>query len=31
MISQRQKLKQINEAIDELRRGELARPVIVFD
>ncbi|VVM96494.1 S-(hydroxymethyl)glutathione dehydrogenase [Pseudomonas fluorescens] len=31
MISQRIKLAQINEAFDELRRGELARSVIVFD
>ena len=31
MISQRIKLEQINEAFDELRRGELARSVIVFD
>lgn len=31
MISQRIKLEQINDAFDELRRGELARSVIVFD
>ncbi|MCY1397226.1 S-(hydroxymethyl)glutathione dehydrogenase [compost metagenome] len=31
MISQRIRLEQINEAFDELRRGELARSVIVFD
>ncbi|WEJ74875.1 Zn-dependent alcohol dehydrogenase [Pseudomonas sp. PSE14] len=31
MISQRLKLEHINEAFDELRRGELARSVIVFD
>ncbi|MGH8434398.1 MAG: Zn-dependent alcohol dehydrogenase [Pseudomonas sp.] len=31
MISQRIKLSQINEAFDELRRGELARSVIIFD
>ncbi|MDD2058670.1 Zn-dependent alcohol dehydrogenase [Pseudomonas sp. GD03860] len=31
MISQRIKLEQINQAFDELRRGELARSVIVFD
>ncbi|WP_433766125.1 Zn-dependent alcohol dehydrogenase [Pseudomonas putida] len=31
MISQRIKLEQINEAFDELRRGELARSVIVFN
>lgn len=31
MISQRLRLTQINEAFDELRRGELARSVIVFD
>jgi S-(hydroxymethyl)glutathione dehydrogenase/alcohol dehydrogenase len=31
MISRRLKLDQINEAFDELRRGELARSVIVFD
>jgi S-(hydroxymethyl)glutathione dehydrogenase/alcohol dehydrogenase len=31
MISQRIKLEQINEAFDELRRGELARSVILFD
>ena len=31
MISQRIKLEQVNEAFDELRRGELARSVIMFD
>ncbi|MNE73819.1 S-(hydroxymethyl)glutathione dehydrogenase [compost metagenome] len=31
MISQRIRLEQINEGFDELRRGELARSVIVFD
>jgi S-(hydroxymethyl)glutathione dehydrogenase/alcohol dehydrogenase len=31
MISRRLKLEQINEAFDELRRGELARSVVVFD
>lgn len=31
MISRRLKLEQVNEAFDELRRGELARSVIVFD
>ena len=31
MISRRLKLDQINEAFDELRRGELARSVVVFD
>ncbi|MFK0089663.1 Zn-dependent alcohol dehydrogenase [Pseudomonas sp. NPDC090755] len=31
MIAQRIRLDQINEAFDELRRGELARSVIVFD
>ncbi|MGO4761706.1 Zn-dependent alcohol dehydrogenase [Cupriavidus sp. 2KB_3] len=31
MISRRLRLEQINEAFDELRRGELARSVIVFD
>ncbi|MNJ16503.1 zinc-binding dehydrogenase [Pseudomonas alkylphenolica] len=31
MISQRIRLDQINSAFDELRRGELARSVIVFD
>ncbi|MFC4521443.1 Zn-dependent alcohol dehydrogenase [Cupriavidus pinatubonensis] len=30
MISRRLRLEQINEAFDELRRGELARSVIVF-
>ena len=31
LISQRIKLEQVNEAFDELRRGELARSVIMFD
>ena len=31
MISRRIKLDQVNEAFDELKRGELARSVIVFD
>ncbi len=31
LISQRIKLEQVNEAMDELKRGELARSVIVFD
>jgi len=31
MISQRIKLEDINIAFDEMRRGELARSVIVFD
>ncbi|WP_442114188.1 Zn-dependent alcohol dehydrogenase [Pseudomonas sp. NUPR-001] len=31
LISQRIRLEQINEGFDELRRGELARSVIVFD
>jgi len=31
MISQRIRLDQINEAFEELRKGELARSVIVFD
>jgi S-(hydroxymethyl)glutathione dehydrogenase / alcohol dehydrogenase len=31
MISQRIKLEQVNEALDELKRGEVARSVIVFD
>ena len=31
MISQRIRLEQINDAFDELRRGQLARSVIVFD
>ena len=31
MISQRIKLDQVNDAFDELRRGELARSVIMFD
>jgi S-(hydroxymethyl)glutathione dehydrogenase/alcohol dehydrogenase len=31
MISRRLKLAEVNEAFDELKRGELARSVIVFD
>ncbi len=31
MISRRIKLEQVNEAFDKLKRGELARSVIVFD
>jgi S-(hydroxymethyl)glutathione dehydrogenase/alcohol dehydrogenase len=31
MIGQRIKLEQVNDAFDELRRGELARSVIMFD
>ena len=31
MISQRISLDQVNEAMDELERGELARSVITFD
>jgi S-(hydroxymethyl)glutathione dehydrogenase/alcohol dehydrogenase len=31
LISQRIKLAQVNEAFEELKRGELARSVIVFD
>jgi S-(hydroxymethyl)glutathione dehydrogenase/alcohol dehydrogenase len=31
MISRRIKLEQINDAFDELKRGEIARSVIVFD
>jgi S-(hydroxymethyl)glutathione dehydrogenase/alcohol dehydrogenase len=31
MISQRIKLEQINEGFEEMRRGEMARSVIVFD
>jgi S-(hydroxymethyl)glutathione dehydrogenase/alcohol dehydrogenase len=31
MISQRIKLAEVNDAFDELRRGELARSVIMFD
>ena len=31
MISQRIALAQINEALAELKRGELARSVVVFD
>jgi S-(hydroxymethyl)glutathione dehydrogenase/alcohol dehydrogenase len=31
MISRRLKLSQVNEAFDEMKRGEVARSVIVFD
>lgn len=31
MISRRIKLREVNEAFDELKRGEIARSVIVFD
>ncbi len=31
MISRRIKLKEVNEAFDELKRGEIARSVIMFD
>ena len=31
MISRRLKLEQVNEAFDEMKRGEIARSVIVFD
>ena len=31
MISRRLELEQINGAFDEMRRGEVARSVIVFD
>ena len=31
MISRRIKLEQINEAFDEMKQGEVARSVIVFD
>jgi S-(hydroxymethyl)glutathione dehydrogenase / alcohol dehydrogenase len=31
MISQRIRLKEVNEAFAELKRGEIARSVIVFD
>ena len=31
MISRRISLEEINSAFDELKRGELARSVIVFD
>jgi len=31
MVSRRLGLEQINEAFDEMRRGEVARGVIVFD
>ena len=31
LISQRVALPQVNEALAELKRGELARSVIVFD
>ena len=31
MISQRIKLEQVNEGFEEMKKGELARSVIVFD
>jgi S-(hydroxymethyl)glutathione dehydrogenase/alcohol dehydrogenase len=31
MISQRIKLEQVNEGFEDMKRGELARSVIVFD
>jgi S-(hydroxymethyl)glutathione dehydrogenase / alcohol dehydrogenase len=31
LISQRIKLEQVNEAFTEMKKGELARSVIVFD
>jgi len=31
MISRRIKLEQVNDAFDELKRGELARSIIMFD
>ena len=31
MIGQRIKLEEVNQAFEELKRGELARSVIVFD
>jgi S-(hydroxymethyl)glutathione dehydrogenase/alcohol dehydrogenase len=31
LISKRIRLDQVNEAMDELKHGELARSVIVFD
>jgi S-(hydroxymethyl)glutathione dehydrogenase/alcohol dehydrogenase len=31
MISRRIKLEDVNEAFEELKRGEIARSVIVFD
>ena len=31
MIARRIKLDEVNEAFDELKRGELARSVIMFD
>jgi S-(hydroxymethyl)glutathione dehydrogenase/alcohol dehydrogenase len=31
LISRRIKLDQVNEALDELKKGELARSVIMFD
>ena len=31
MISQRIPLEGVNDALDELKRGEVARSVIVFD
>ena len=31
MISQRIKLEDVNEAFEEMKRGDIARSVIVFD
>ncbi len=31
MISRRIKLEEVNEAFEEMKRGEIARSVIVFD
>ncbi|MDZ4317350.1 MAG: alcohol dehydrogenase, partial [Phenylobacterium sp.] len=31
LVSRRLKLEQVNEAFDEMKRGEIARSVIVFD
>jgi S-(hydroxymethyl)glutathione dehydrogenase / alcohol dehydrogenase len=31
MISQRIKLEQVNDGFEDMKRGELARSVIVFD
>jgi S-(hydroxymethyl)glutathione dehydrogenase/alcohol dehydrogenase len=31
MISQRLRLDQVNEGFEEMKRGEIARSVIVFD
>jgi S-(hydroxymethyl)glutathione dehydrogenase/alcohol dehydrogenase len=31
LISQRIKLEQVNEAFEEMKKGELARSVIVFN